>query len=184
MNSTPLNPLVEDYLARLDAAARVLPDQDRQELVTELRGYLEVGLTETTSDADVRNLLEIAGSPSQIVAVATQDLEVGPTQPARSQVPAAPPPPSPWGTVEIVAVLGLTAGAVLIPLIGPVIGLFFVWASTQWTSREKAVATVLTLLPVIALTLGGVLASRDGTPDEAVPVSWVPQHTVGVLSWV
>ena len=184
----PLHPLVEDYLARFDAEARVLPDHERQELLEMLREYLAVGLTETTSDADVRNLLEIAGSPSQIVAVATQGLEVGDTQPSTSQVRSAAPPPhpsakvEPWGKVEIIAVLGLTAGAVLIPVLGPVIGLCFVWASAQWTSREKGVATVLTLLPVIALTLGFVLASRDGPPDDAVTVSPVSQQPVGALS--
>ncbi len=179
----PLHPLVEEYLARFDAEARVLPDHERQELLEQLREYLAVGLTETTSDADVRNLLEVAGSPSQIVAVATQGLEVGYAQPPTSQVLSAPPPPSPWGTVEIVAVLGLTAGAVLIPVVGPLIGLCFVWASTQWTNREKGVATLLALLPVIALTFGGVLALRSGPQDEGGSSSRVPQHTVGVLSW-
>ncbi len=167
MNSTRLNPLAEDYLARLDAEARVLPDQDRQDLVTELRGHLEAGLSEDPSDAEVRNLLQDLGSPGDIVAAAALESGAGATQPSTSQVLSAPPPPNPWGTVEIIAVLGLTAGVVVIPLIGPVIGLCFVWASVQWTSREKAVASVLTLLPAIALALGGIVVLMSG-PGGAV----------------
>ena len=182
MNSTRLNPLVEDYLARLDAEARVLPDQERQELVAELRGYLEAGLSETTSDADVRNLLQALGSPSDIIAAATLELEVGSTQPSTSQVLPAPPPPSPWGTVEIIAVLGLTAGTVLIPLIGPVIGLCFVWASTQWTRREKVVATALGLLPVLALVMGFAVVAGGASRTRRRPRTPVPQHIVGALS--
>ena len=163
----PLHPLVEDWFARLDAEARVLPDEQRQELLTMLREYLAAGLIDTKSDADVRNLLEFAGSPSDIVAE-MRALEVGPTQPATSQVPPAPSPPAPlgkvepWGKVEIFAVLGLTAGAVLIPVVGPVIGLFFVWASTQWTSREKVVAAAVGLFPALVLVVGAVLALSSG----------------------
>ena len=183
MNNTRLNPLAEDYLARLDAEARVLPDQERQDLVTELRGHLEAGLSEDPSDADVRNLLHDLGSPADIVAAASLESEAGSSRPSTSQVFSAPPPPNPWGTVEIIAVLGLTAGTVVIPLIGPVIGLCFVWASTQWTRREKVVATALGLLPLIALTLGAAVVMRSG-PGGEVPDSPVSQHIIGGLSWV
>ena len=182
MTSTRLNPLAEDYLARLDAAARVLPDQEREDLVSELRGHLEAGLSEDPSDADVRNLLQALGSPDDIIAAATQDFESGSTLPSTSQVPSALPPPNPWGTVEIIAVLGLTVGTLLIPVVGPVIGLCFVWASTQWTRREKAVATAFALLPLIALALGAAVVMRSG-PGGEVPDSSASQHLVGGLSW-
>ena len=181
MNSTRLNPLAEDYLARLDAAARVLPDQDSEDLVTELRGHLEAGLSEAASDADVRNLLQDLGSPDDIVSAAALESEAGSTRSPSSRLLAAPPPRQ-WGTVEIVAVLGLTAGTLVIPFIGPVIGLCFVWASTQWTRREKAVATALALLPLIALALGAAVVMRSG-PGAEVPDSPVSQHIVGGLSW-
>jgi len=32
MNTTRLHPMAEDYLERLEAAARVLPDQDRDDV--------------------------------------------------------------------------------------------------------------------------------------------------------
>ena len=60
-----------------------------------------------------------------------------------------------WGGTEIVAVLLLTVGAVFLPIIGPLLGLIFVWASTQWTPRQKSIATaivfVLAMLPIILL---------------------------------
>jgi hypothetical protein len=39
------NPLVEDYLRRLDAAASSLPPHRRDELITEIRGHVEEALS-------------------------------------------------------------------------------------------------------------------------------------------
>jgi hypothetical protein len=70
-------------------------------------------------------------------------------------MPGAVAARSGWGGTEIVAVLLLTVGAVFLPIIGPLLGLIFVWASTQWTTRQKSIATaivvVLAMLPIILL---------------------------------
>ena len=62
---------------------------------------------------------------------------------------------SPWGPLEVVALLLLTVGAILLPVIGPLIGLVFVWLSSQWTTRNKVIGTaivvVLYLLPIVLL---------------------------------
>ena len=64
---------------------------------------------------------------------------------------------SAWGTLELAAVFFLAAGALLLPVVGPLIGIVLVWTSQAWTSREKAIATAIgfggLLLPVLVFAL-------------------------------
>lgn len=147
--------LVNDYLGRLDAAAGSLPASRRAELAGEVRQHIEMALTEAggRDEVTVRNVLDRLGPPDEIV-----DAERDPDEkpPAWTiPMPGAVAGRSGWGGTEIVAVLLLTVGAVFLPIIGPLLGLIFVWASTQWTPRQKSIATaivvVLAMLPVILL---------------------------------
>lgn len=178
MTSTGLNPLAEDYLARLDAAALGLPRAEREELVAELRAHIETGLYEASSDADVRNLLDALGSPTEIAAAAALESDVG--TPVRVATPdqGVERPTSRWGALEILALLGLTLGAVAIPVVGPLIGLCFAWASPRWAVREKVIATVLTVVPMIALALGTAVVVHGGTSNP-VPVDPTSSHVLG-----
>lgn len=66
--------------------------------------------------------------------------------------PARTPSDSPWGGLEIAALAVLAAAAVLglfVPVVLSVVGLVLVWCSERWTRGEKAVATALTLVPVV-----------------------------------
>lgn len=80
---------------------------------------------------------------------------------ARRRADAEPPVlvtgTSRWGGLEIAAVLLLSAGAFLLPLVGPIAGLVCAWISTAWTTAEKWIATAITaaglLLPLAALLL-------------------------------
>jgi len=75
------DPLVDDYLRRLDAAASGLPADQRDELVSEIRDHLEEALRQTPAgdQAAVRNALERLGSPEEIAAAAA---DPAPGQPA------------------------------------------------------------------------------------------------------
>jgi Domain of unknown function (DUF4190) len=75
------DPLVDDYLRRLDAAASALPPDQRDELVSEIRDHLQEALRQTPpgDQAAVRNALERLGSPEEIVAAAA---DPAPGQPA------------------------------------------------------------------------------------------------------
>jgi hypothetical protein len=168
-----MHPLAEEYLSRLEQATRALPPHDRDELLAELRSHLESGLADGASDADVRNMIQELGTPEEIVAAA----QAGTGVPASGAVA----PPSPWGTLEIIAVLSLTVGTFVVPIVGPIVGIILVWASAQWTSREKTVATALTLLPALVLVLGGLAlvvtssgAGGVGNPAPAPTMSVVP----------
>jgi uncharacterized membrane protein len=158
--------LVHDYLGRLDAAAVSLPASRRAELTGEVRQHIEMALAEAggRDEVTVRNVLDRLGPPDEIV-----DAERDPdgTRPGWSMpVPGSAAGRSGWGATEIVAILLLTVGAVFLPVIGPLLGLIFVWASTQWTTGQKSIATaivlVLVLLPIILLlgaSAGGAVTS-------------------------
>jgi len=72
MNVTT-DPLADDYLRRLDAAASALPAHRRQELVSEIRDHLQEGLRQAPAgdETAVRNMLERLGPPEEIAAAAT-----------------------------------------------------------------------------------------------------------------
>lgn len=63
-------PLVEQYFAELTHAASRLPRGQRTELLAEIRSHLDDGLTEATSESDIRNMLDALGSPADIVEAA------------------------------------------------------------------------------------------------------------------
>jgi uncharacterized membrane protein len=69
------DPLVDDYLRRLDAAASALPAYRRDELVSEIRDHLREALRQTPAGdkAAVRNVLERLGPPEEIAAAATDE---------------------------------------------------------------------------------------------------------------
>lgn len=147
--------LVRDYLGRLDAAAAPLPPSRRAELAGEVRQHIEMALAEAggRDEITVRNVLDRLGPPDDIV-----EAERGPGSTASAWTASGGPAVaarSGWGAVEVVAILLLTLGAVFLPVIGPLLGLLFVWASTQWTTRQKLIATaivvVLVLLPILLL---------------------------------
>jgi hypothetical protein len=145
--------LVHDYLGRLDAAAGSLPASRRAELAGEVRQHLEMALAEAggRDEVTVRNVLDRLGPPDEIV-----EAERGPgsTLPPGTG-PGSAVERSGWGAVEVIAILLLTLGSVILPIVGPLLGLIFVWASNLWTTKQKLIATaivvVLVLLPILLL---------------------------------
>lgn len=146
--------VVHDYLGRLEAAAWPLSADRRRELVGEVREHIDAALSDAGSrdEVTVRNVLDHLGAPEEIVAAEFQG-EGGTGH--MPQAVSAPLEHRGVGAVEIVAILLLTVGAFLLPVVGPALGLIFVWLSTQWSTRQKvmatAIAVVLFLLPIILL---------------------------------
>ena len=162
------HPEAARFLARLEAAAAVLPPGRREELVGELREHLAEALTGAHDDLAVRQAVERLGAPEDIVAAEGVPVAVPPGLPGTP--PPLPPAASPWGPLEIAAVALLTVGLFLLPVVGPAAGLVCAWVSDRWTRREKVVATVWTALPAVLLVLAAVslfVVRVDATP---VPV--------------
>ena len=162
--------LITDYLGRLRSASWPLPPGRRDELQAEVAEHIEAALVESgmRDEVTVRNILDRLGPPEDIAAAegreggssgaGTPDAAASAAASAASAAAAAVKK-SAWGPVEILAVLFLTAGAILLPFVGPVIGLVFAWGSRQWTTTEKGIASALVLIATLVPILL-VLAAR------------------------
>lgn len=171
------HPEAARFLARLEAAAVVLPPGRREELVAELREHLADALAGADDDLAVRQAVERLGAPEDIVAA--EGVPVAGPAGTPGTPPYAVPARSPWGPLEIAAVALLTVGLFLLPVVGPVAGLVCAWVSDRWTRREKVVATVWTVLPAVVLVLAvlSLFVVRVDTTPVPVPepvVSSVP----------
>ncbi len=90
-----------------------------------------------------------------------------PMQPALTPARAETVARSPWGGSEIAGVVLLAASTVfaialfgrvgvVLALLALIAGLVFVWSSTQWTQREKRIATGVAAVPPAVALLGVV----------------------------
>jgi hypothetical protein len=66
--------------------------------------------------------------------------------------------------LEILALLAL-----IVPLIGWLIGTVLVFASRGWSRRDKVVGAILLTLPVLVLSLGYVAAGPNGSEESTPP---------------
>jgi hypothetical protein len=141
MEHTVSEPLVEDYLRRLDAAAAGLAPDRREDLLSGIREHIDAAIAsdEVTDEASLRALLDRLGEPEEIVASAAEPGDPMPWAP-----PAAPPVfyRRPGIALELTAVLLLTIGSLLF-VVGWLAGVVLVWSSRRWTLIEKLVATLV-----------------------------------------
>lgn len=151
MTTMQRDPLVDDYLRRLEAAAAHLPRARRKELVGEIDEHLEAALAEAGDDeAAVRNVLERLGSPEEIAAAAG----------------AAPE----RGRLERAALIVLSVSFVL-PLFGYLIGARLVLDSKAWNGREKRIGLLGS--PLAVLLAATVAAAAAGPGGALGPVEIV-----------
>jgi HAAS len=141
MTTMRRDPLVDDYLARLEAAAAHLPRRRRAELVGEIEEHVEDALAESGDDETaVRNVLERLGSPEEIAAAA------GDAPPER-------------GALERAALIVLCLSFVL-PLVGYVIGAGLVLSSRAWAERDKLIGLLLAPAVVFAAAVAVILVAE------------------------
>ena len=137
-----IHPLGDEYLRRLERAARVLPRGQREELLAEIRSHIEAGLAPDATDAEARNQLDDLGSPADIVAAARPD-----------QLPAR------RGAREILALVFLLTG--FPPVLGWLIGVVLLVSSPLWSTRQKLLGILVWpggLTTVVAMAAGLVMA--------------------------
>jgi hypothetical protein len=158
------NPLVDDYLRHLDAAASALPAHRRDELVSEIRDHLQEALRQAPAgdEAAVRDVLERLGSPEEIVAAATD-----------------PPPPgqlaAAYSQVNGMAIASLLLAVLWLAGIGAVLALVFGYRARSEIRKSaggqtgSGLATAGIILGWIGITIlvgGVILASLSGRPSE------------------
>jgi hypothetical protein len=159
------DPVVEDYLQRLDVAARVLPDDRRHELLEEISAHIEeAGIpADRAGGVEVRSLLDRLGDPAEIVAAAREDEPATPPAPVRRRRPDST-------VVEIGAVVMLTVGSAIL-VAGWLVGVILLWSSSRWRRSEKVIATlVVPGGPFFAFFVSAVLpTTTESCVDAPVP---------------
>ena len=158
MERAVVDPLVEDYLRRLDAAAYPLGDDRRGELMAGIREHIDAAIDsgEVHDEASTRVLLDRLGDPAEIVAAALdEDGAAGTAYPQPVAGPVAYRRPGIG--LEITAALFLTVGSVLF-VVGWLVGVVLAWSSRRWTVGEKLLATlVFPGGPAFAIFLAGTV---------------------------
>lgn len=137
--------LVRHYLDALDRALSGLPDVQRWEIVDGVTEHIRTSRAELADDgteAEVRTILDRLGDPELIAAGAREEADE-----------RVAPPPRNRDLRDTIAVLLLTLGALLLPLLGPLVGLLFVAGSPRWRWERKLQAVVVPLGLLTAFTV-------------------------------
>ena len=146
---------IRDYLDALDVAAAPLDLERRAELVAEIREHIDLALGEAggRDEATVRDVLSRLGSPDEIVAA-----EMGGAGSVEDGVSASEQASGSSRralSVESRALLWLTIGAIVLPFVGPAIGLWVAAGSMRWSLTQKRTAVliflVLSTMPFVLL---------------------------------
>ncbi|GAA2430775.1 hypothetical protein GCM10010191_50520 [Actinomadura vinacea] len=171
---TTTDQLIADYLDRLDAAARDLPEARRADLLAEIREHITVALAESAdrTEVGVPNVLDRLGDPVEIVREAAGDAgAVAPVRTHRRGILGA------FGVAGVVTALLLVVAGVFVPVIGTIVGAALVWLLAPWPARHKLLVAVA--WPV-GLGMGGWFAgpgaseSATCTPDGACTTDGLP----------
>lgn len=178
-----MNPdqLVMEYLAALRVAVTGLPRAD--ELVAEVGARIAEVRTARPDDgpAEVQAFLDRLGNPYEIAAGAfrpqpaalppvVQPPVVPPPMPVRG-LPPLPPPRGRSNAIEAVAVVALTAGSVLLPVVGPFAGIVLASCSPRWRPGEKLWAWLLVASPLLFLLLSLPMVVLAGADELAAAVT-------------
>jgi hypothetical protein len=163
------NQLVDKYMADLRDALRDLPRRQRDELVGEIQAHIDEALPSGASDAEVRTLLDRLGEPEQIADAERERLGI--------DVPAV-------GWFERLTIPLLLIGGVVIPVLGWIVGLVFLWLSRCWSTRDKLIGTLVVpggLLPAVylALTPTSTEVCEGGTGVDSAGRHFTTHHCTG-----
>ena len=155
--ATEAREVLDEYLEALDAELKGLPAADRAELILEVRTHFEEARRElpAPTEAQLRNILERLGPPSEIAAEARQRYQ-SPALPS-----AAPELAEPARTAGLLEILALLTWVVWWPA-----GVVLTSLSPKWSRRTKATAILIEIL------IFGVAWGFMATPAYLSPPSF------------
>ena len=160
--------LVDDYLRELDRSLAGLPRAQRKEIVSEIEEHIDDQLAElgsTPTDTETRNLLDRVGEPHLLALDARDRFDIGSPQPR-------------W--TDYVALVLLPIGGLLIPVLGWLAGVAFLWSSKVWSDRDKLLGTLIVpgglLLPAV-LSLAAIEPENSDSSSTLVGLALI----VGVI---
>ncbi|MGA7687764.1 MAG: hypothetical protein WCA29_00855 [Jiangellales bacterium] len=138
----------EAYLEELEGAAAGLPAGRREELRAQVADHLQVGLAAASDEEEARAVMDRLGDPWELVAEAAVDL------------PAVPARPGP-SAGELVAILLMGIGGIVLPLLGPAVGVMVMRSTPRWTARQVNVTWAILGVGVVAVVFGLVLMANS-----------------------
>lgn len=176
--------LVDEYLKRLSRELRGLPRARRRELLAEIADHVAAARAElpVEDEAAIRTLLDRIGDPEDVAAAARERFGLGEAH---------------AGWREVMAVALLPLGGVIVPFLGWLAGVAFLWGSQVWTRRDKLIGTLLLpggLALAVWTGVGLIAPAEDGCvftsfPDGRTTSDCPPDDTtlgeivVAVLWW-
>jgi uncharacterized membrane protein len=131
MTAPHADQIIAGYLARLEAALATLPESRRRELIDDVSGHIAEarGVLAEETDADLLNILDRLGDPSETAA---EEMAGAPA----SSGPAAVTPSS--GRQNLLEILAIVLLLVFWPA-----GVVLLWISDVWTTRDKLIGTLV-----------------------------------------
>lgn len=156
--------LVDHYLDEIRTATQTLPRAQQDSIVSDIEAHIEQALSPDADEVEVRTVLDRLGTPDSIAAAAGV---VGASPIKRSVVK------------EVVALVGISIGSLLIPVLGWLVGVVFLWMSTIWSTKQKLAATFVWPFGWLALAGLGLVAGR--ATDATVGNNWVGAALTVVL---
>ncbi len=175
--------LILDYLQQVREATTGLSPSARAELLTQLEDHIRDARNGLDDDdvSGVRAILHSLGAPAQIAAAAFNEPEAAPSGRTDTQK-----------RYDLATVLLLSVGAVCLPVVGWLVGVFMLWNGPRWTVRDKILGTLVWPLGVGGLLMARTLLPVGGSvevctpepaPDvcttESEPPPWLGYLTVG-----
>ena len=169
--------ILNAYLRELEHGLVGLEASDRAEIVLEMREHFEEARRQLAkpTEADLRNVLERLGPPSEIAQEAHQRLGTSKPTSARGLPPSLPTSPPAPHVVERAHVRALEVVGLLMWIVWWPAGAVITGLSGRWSLRDKAVA-ILTGLVLLAL-----FVSFDFTPLFQRSAGW---FWLGVGLWL
>lgn len=165
------HPLVVRYLRALAVEARELPPQQGADLLADIEEHLGLAVPANPTEAQVRNILDRLGTPSDLVQAAG--------------APVTPPAPVPavrsgGAVIELAAITALLVAELgsflgVLAVLVWVSGLVLLTVARQWSLPQKVLGVlgVGTGLPLAWLLLG-VATTSEGCQSTDTAVAVLP----------
>lgn len=147
---------VRSYLSELESALAGVPEDVARDILDGVAEEL-AGLDSAAAATRIEEL----GDPAFIAAEARAESARPSAGEASAGAPAGDPQSS-SGRGSVVAIsLAVAFGGVVVPVVGWIVGLVFMWFSKRWRTWEKWVATIA--VPGVALVVGAIGAAISGS---------------------
>jgi hypothetical protein len=147
MTTATLHPLAAQYLERLRRAGRGLPPERRRELLAEIEGHLSEAIDPHAADAQALTVLDKLGEPEAIIAAETSHPDEVPDGRETKK----------WAAIVLLLLGGFIVG------VGWFVGLFLLWTSRAWTTRDKWIGTLVIPGGLATSVIVGLIAIGEPT---------------------